>query len=168
MNIVLCGMMGCGKSTVGKSLAKQIGFSYMDTDELIVDKYGKISDIFAEYGEEYFRSLETQTVRALSRQDGLVISTGGGLVLRTENVEALREGGKIVLLRARVDTLVTRLQSDTERPLLHGATSLQERLENILRDRAPIYESVADFVVDVDGRTPEEISEKIVEWIGQV
>lgn len=140
----------------------------MDTDELIVDKYGKISDIFAEYGEEYFRSLETQTVRALSRQDGLVISTGGGLVLRTENVEALREGGKIVLLRARVDTLVTRLQSDTERPLLHGATSLQERLENILRDRAPIYESVADFVVDVDGRTPEEISGKIVEWIGQV
>lgn len=140
----------------------------MDTDELIVDKYGKISDIFAEYGEEYFRSLETQTVRALSRQDGLVISTGGGLVLRAENVEALREGGKIVLLRACVDTLVTRLQSDTERPLLHGATSLQERLENILRDRAPIYESVADFVVDVDGRTPEEISEKIVEWIGQV
>lgn len=140
----------------------------MDTDELIVDKYGKISDIFAEYGEEYFRSLETQTVRALSRQDGLVISTGGGLVLRAENVEALREGGKIVLLRARVDTLVTRLQSDTERPLLHGATSLQERLENILRDRAPIYESVADFVVDVDGRTPEEISEKIIEMIGQV
>ncbi len=161
-------MMGCGKSTVGKSLAKRMGFSYVDTDELIVDKYGKISNIFAEHGEAYFRSLETQMVMVLSRQEGLVISTGGGLVLKSENVEALHKGGKLVFLRARVNTLVARLQSDTERPLLRGATSLQERLENILRERAPIYESVADVVVDVDEKTPEEISEKIVEWIGQV
>ncbi len=160
--------MGCGKSTVGKSLAKRTGFAYVDTDESIVEKYGKISDIFAEYGEEYFRDLETRTVKALSKQDGLVISTGGGLVLRTENVQTLRNGGKIVFLRARVDTLAVRLQSDTERPLLQGAISLQERLESMLRDRAPIYESAADFVVDVDGKTPEGISEKIVEWIGQV
>lgn len=168
MNIVLCGMMGCGKSTVGKSLAKRTGFAYVDTDESIVEKYGKISDIFAAYGEEYFRSLETQTVKSLSRRDGLVISTGGGLVLRKENVEALRNGGKIVFLRARIDTLAARLQSDTERPLLQGATSLRERLESMLRIRTPIYESEADFVVDVDEKTPEEISEKIVEWIGQV
>lgn len=168
MNIVLCGMMGCGKSTVGKCLAKRTGLSYVDTDESIVEKYGKISDIFAGYGEEYFRSLETRTVKVLSRQDGLVISTGGGLVLRKENVEALRNGGKIVFLCARVDTLAARLQSDTERPLLQGTTSLRARLESMLRTRTPIYESVADFVVDVDGKTPEKISEEIVEWIGQV
>lgn len=161
-------MMGCGKSTVGKCLAKQTGLVHVDTDELIVERYGKITDIFAKYGEEYFRTLETQTVRDLSEQDGLVISTGGGLVLRTDNVSLLKGKGKIVCLRAKVDTLEARLQADTQRPLLKSAEPLRERLGNMLKVRAPIYENVADFAVDVDGQTPEEIAAEIIKGIGQV
>lgn len=166
MNVVLCGMMGCGKSTVGKCLAKQTGLVHVDTDEVIVTQYGKIADIFATHGEEYFRTLETQTVKELSGQDGLVVSTGGGLVLRAENVSLLKEKGKIVFLRAKVDTLAARLQADTERPLLKSAESLRERLENLLEVRTPIYECVADCIVDVDGQTPEEIAAKIIKGIG--
>ena len=161
-------MMGCGKSTVGKCLSKRAGLVHVDTDELIVERYGKIADIFAQYGEEHFRTLETQSVRELSGQDGLVISTGGGVAMRAENVSLLKEKGKIVFLRAKVETLEARLQADTQRPLLKSATPLRERLEELLQIRAPIYEDVADLAVDVDGQTPEEIAAKIIKGIGQV
>ena len=98
MNLILCGMMGSGKTTVGIKIAQRTGKSFVDTDALIEERYGKISDIFARFGEEYFRDLESEIVQELCRQDGLVISTGGGLVLRKKNVDALRQNGKIIFL----------------------------------------------------------------------
>ena len=168
MNLVLCGMMGCGKTTVGRKIAEITGRGWCDTDALIVERHGKIADIFARFGEEKFRTLETETVRELSAQDGLVIATGGGLVLRKENCALLQEKGKIIYLRAKVETLLSRLQADTERPLLQSAQSLSERLEDLLCERAPIYERVADFAVDVDGKTPSEIAAEILAWIERV
>ena len=100
MNIVLCGMMGAGKTTIGIKIAEITGKRWYDTDGVIVDKYGKISDIFEYYGEPHFRKLETEVVKELSQKDELVISTGGGLVLKKENNELLQQNGKIIFLRA--------------------------------------------------------------------
>ena len=165
MRIVLCGMMGCGKSTVGGALAKALGWKAVDTDQIIQEQYGKISDIFATKGEEYFRGLETETVRALTGQDAVVVSVGGGLVLRPWNVDLLKKGGVLVYLQAEKETLLARLQGDTSRPLLVGE-DLSARLDRLLAARAATYESVCDFAVSVDGKTPDEIADEIVEKLG--
>ncbi len=163
MNLILCGMMGAGKTTIGIKIAELTGRRWYDTDGLIVDKHGKISDIFEYYGEAHFRKLETEIVKDLAQKDDLVISTGGGLVLKNENNELLKKNGKIVFLRATLDTLSVRLQVDKSRPLLHTSTeNIQERLEKLMAERAPIYSHVADYIVDVDNKTPEEIAKEII------
>lgn len=167
MNVILCGMMGAGKTTIGIKIAELTGRRWYDTDGLIVDKHGKISDIFEYYGEAHFRRLETEIVRELVQKDDLVISTGGGLVLKKENNALLQENGKIVFLRATLETLAKRLKVDGERPLLQASTeNIRDRLARLLKERAPVYEHVADYVVDVDGKTPEEIAKEIVAIVG--
>ena len=166
MNLILCGMMGAGKTTIGIKIAEITGKRWYDTDGLIVDKYGKISDIFEYYGEAHFRKLETEIVKELAQKDGLVISTGGGLVLKKENNEALQKNGKIIFLRATLDTLARRLNVDDERPLLHTSTeNLRVRLEKLMAERLPVYEHVSDYIVDVDGKTPEQIAQEIVDLV---
>ncbi len=163
MNVVLCGMMGSGKTTIGVKIAEKTGRRWYDTDGVIVDRYGKISDIFEYYGEEYFRKIETEVVKELSVQNDLIISTGGGLVLKEENTELLKKSGKIVFLRAKKETLAGRLKVDGTRPLLQAKTeSILERLDKLLKERSPVYERVADFTVDVDGKTPSEIADEII------
>ena len=163
MNLVLCGMMGAGKSTIGVKIAELTGRRWYDTDGVISDRYGKISDIFEYYGEPHFRKLETEVVKELAEQDDLVISTGGGLVLKSENNALLQKKGKIVFLRATLKTLNQRLVLDGTRPLLQASTeSISDRLERLLKERTPIYEHVADYIVDVDGKTPLEIAKEIV------
>ena len=120
MNLILCGMMGAGKTTVGVKIAEATGRRWYDTDQMIVDRYG---DIFEYYGEEYFRKLESGIVKELSEKDNLIISTGGGLVLKRENNELLQKNGKIVFLRASLETLVGRLRVYDDRPLLKAAES---------------------------------------------
>ena len=162
MNVILCGMMGSGKTTVSYALAKLLGFERADTDECIVERYGKIADIFERQGEEYFRELETQITEELSQKDRLVISTGGGLVLKEKNVELLKKSGLIVYLRASIPTLVKRLSADKDRPLLKTEEGLEKRLISLMRERAPIYEKAASFTVDVDDKTPEKIANEII------
>ena len=163
MNLILCGMMGAGKSTVGKKIADLTGRVWCDTDEWIVAKHGNIADIFKTYGEAYFRRLERETVDVLAKKDGLIISTGGGLVLARENCVRLQENGKIVFLRAQLKTLEERLTADNSRPLLQAETgALVERLTSLLNARAPIYEQVSDYIVDVDGKSLEEIADEII------
>ncbi len=166
MNLILCGMMGAGKTTIGIKIADLTGRRWYDTDGLIVDKHGNIADIFEFYGEAHFRRLETEIIKELALKDGLVISTGGGLVLKKENNELLQKNGKIVFLRASLDTLSARLRVDGSRPLLQTSTeSIRDRLSNLMKERAPVYEHVADYIVDVDGKTPEEIAKEIVELV---
>ncbi len=167
MNLILCGMMGAGKTTIGVKIAERTGRRWYDTDGLIVDKHGKISDIFEYYGEAHFRKLETEIVKELVQSDRLVISTGGGLVLKKENNELLQRNGKIVFLRATIETLAARLRVDGTRPLLQTSTeSIRDRLAKLMTERSPVYEHVADYIVDVDGKTPEEIAEEIVALTG--
>ena len=144
MNIVLCGMMGVGKTSVGIQIAKLTGRRWFDTDVVISDRHGKISDIFEYYGEAHFRALETDVVRELIKLDGLVISTGGGLVLQPENSEMLKQNGVIVFLRAGFETLISRVRADESRPLLKDTGRTAETLGQLLSVRTPIYEHVAD------------------------
>lgn len=163
MNLVLCGMMGSGKTTVGKALAKLLSCAQLDTDDVISARHGKISEIFAQRGESYFRALETELAQELSEKDKLVISTGGGFVLNTENAALLKKQGKIIFLRARLETLEARLIADENRPLLHASNEpLKNKLSRLIASRYPIYEGVADCIVDVDEKSAEEIAKEIV------
>jgi len=162
MNIILCGMMGVGKSSVGIRIAEKTGRRWFDTDVVIADRHGRISDIFEYYGEEHFRELEMDVVKELAGQDELVISTGGGLVLRKENSELLRQGGKIFFLRASFETLLGRVQADVARPLLRDMGKTAERLGILLKERTPIYEHTSDYIVDTDKRTVEEVADAVI------
>ena len=167
MNIILCGMMGVGKSTVGVRIAELTGRMWYDTDVVITDRHGRISDIFEYYGEAYFRSLETEVVRELSGRDGLVISTGGGLVLKPENSELLKQNGKIFFMRASFETLLKRVRADETRPLLKNTGKTAESLGKLLAQRTPVYEHVADYIVDTDGKSIDEVAKEIVRLAGE-
>ena len=162
MNIVLCGMMGVGKSTVGIRIAELTGRRWIDTDIVITDRYGRISDLFEYYGEAHFRELETKVVKELSGQDGLVISTGGGLVLKPENNEMLKRNGKIFFLRASFETLLARVRADETRPLLKDTGKTAEKLGELMAWRTPVYEHVADYIVDTDARTAEDVAQDVL------
>lgn len=161
MNIILCGMMGVGKTSVGIRIAELTGKRWYDTDVVITDRHGKIADLFEYYGEAHFRALETDVVRELSEKDGLVISTGGGLVLKSENNEMLKRNGKIFFLRASLDTLLTRVYADDNRPLLKKGRT-EKTLEELLSARTPVYEHVADIIVDTNGKSVDEVAKEIV------
>ncbi len=113
MNIVLCGMMGAGKSTVGIKVSELTKRCWIDTDTVIEGRYGKVLDIFEYYGEAHFRQLESQIVDEYCAKDDLVISTGGGLVLNRENAEKLKKNGKVFFLRASLDTILSAYRATT-------------------------------------------------------
>ena len=167
MNIILCGMMGVGKSTIGIKIAELTGRRWVDTDGIITARYGRISDIFEYYGEAYFRGLETEIVKEIAPQDGLVVSTGGGLVLNRENSDLLKKNGKLFFLRASLDTLLGRVLADDTRPLLRGADNAEGRMKELLAERTPVYELTADYVIDTDGRTVEETVAEVLLAAGE-
>ena len=141
-NIVLIGMPACGKSTVGKALAEDLGRRFLDSDEEIVKKAGKeIPRIFAEEGEAAFRDLESRVIKDLSAEQGIVLATGGGVILREENVENLRANGKIFFLDAPLETLV----ATSDRPLSSTPEALKQRYE----ERYDRYLAVADKRISV-------------------
>lgn len=166
-HVILIGFMGCGKSSVGKELAGELDVPFLDTDEMIEKQTGrKISEIFRESGETYFRELETQALRQLldsgSRK---VIAVGGGLPVRPENRTYLKKLGTTVYLLARPETLVERLKGDDTRPLLQGG-ELRQKIEQLMNDREEIYLSVADISVATDGKTICEIAQEVKEYVG--
>ncbi len=163
MNVVLIGMPASGKTTVAAALAKSLGLKVLDTDALIVERHGEINKIFEKFGEEAFRNLESEAVNEVAKNSDAVISTGGGCPLRKENVLALKKSGKIIFLRTSISELIRRTEWDGTRPLLKGER--EERLKSLLSVRTPVYEEAADFTVDTDGLTPEEIAKKITEFI---
>ncbi|MBQ5810311.1 MAG: shikimate dehydrogenase [Clostridia bacterium] len=147
-NIVLIGMPGCGKSTIGNNLSQKLGRELVDTDDMIVRSHGiAIPEIFAQKGEEYFRSAESAAIKEISARQGLIIATGGGAVLRRENVELLRENGVLVFLDRRLEDIAP----TADRPL----SSDREALELRYKERYPIYSSACDIKIDC-GHSAEE------------
>ena len=162
-NIILIGFMGSGKSSVGKILAERLGYSFKDTDEMIVAEEGiEIEEIFHRYGEEYFRNLESMLLMSIMDNYGkTVLSTGGGMPIRDKNVNLFRVMGKVIYLRTSKATIISRLLEDTTRPLLKGDNP-KERVETLLLERAPIYNKAADIIIDTDDKSIDDIVDEII------
>ena len=163
-HIVLIGFMGCGKTSVGKRLAKRLDLTFVDTDEMIEQKMGmSVSDIFAGFGETYFRQLETEAIKELSETSSpCVISVGGGLPVQSQNKPYLRNMGKVIFLTATVDVLAERLEADTSRPMLQGG-DLRKKIISLMEEREEAYREAADLEVDTSRQSFGKIIEKIVE-----
>lgn len=154
--------MGTGKTTIGLELSKKLGFKLIDIDsEIEKTENMKIKDIFGKFGENYFREIETKMIKKYSQQRGLVISTGGGVVLREENVNILKENGIIICLNAKPETILNRTINSDERPLLNVENPL-EKIKELLNFRKPFYEKAADIMIDTEGKTPFQIVEEIL------
>jgi shikimate kinase len=163
-NITLVGFMGTGKTTVGKLLAKRLGYRFVDSDDEIESEQGvSITHIFSELGEAHFRDLETDMLKRLSKREGLVISAGGGAVIRAENVENLKKGGPVVCLAATPEEIYERVKHSTHRPLLKVDDPLG-RIRELLDLRRKFY-SRADFTVDTGGLGPEEVVGRILKRV---
>ncbi|WP_431709363.1 shikimate kinase [Glutamicibacter uratoxydans] len=158
--IYLIGPMACGKSTVGRSLAKALDTTFLDTDEVIVMSHGSIPEIFAAHGEARFRELEVETIRAT--QAG-VLATGGGAVLREENQQMLRRG-TVIYLQMDEQTATKRLAGGQGRPLLAGVDVLT-RWKELYAQRKDIYEQLADFTVKVDDQEVSELVRIIKDYV---
>ena len=164
-NIVLIGMSGSGKTAVGKFLSKKLNMKLMDTDDIIVlNSKNTIPYIFSEYGEKYFRGLEEKVIKDISLKTGLIISTGGGVVLNKKNVHLLKKKGILFFLEATIDTIVKNIESSfqTHRPLLENNKGLEDRIRNIYKKREELYISSGDYIVKVDNKSVEEIGEEII------
>jgi len=160
-NIFLIGFMGCGKSTIAKRLSEKLGVAQIEMDELIVQEQGMpITEIFEKYGEEHFRDIETDLVRRLQEWDGVVVSCGGGAVLREENRKMMKESGAIVWLTAKPETILERVKNSTNRPVLNGHMNV-EYIAELMEKRRACYEAAADFVVETDEKEREAICDEI-------
>ncbi len=146
-NIVLCGFMGSGKTVVGRELAKIMGAKFVDTDELIEKEQGvAIKAIFAAHGEDYFRDLEYEMCKKVAQMKGAVVSTGGGAMTFARNVEAIKQGSKVVFLDASFDVICDRIGNSTTRPLFQD----REKAKRLYDERKDKYLAAADYVVNGD------------------
>ena len=165
-NIVLIGFMGTGKTAVGKRLAQRLRREFIDTDAEIEKVTGKtVAQIFARDGVVRFRSEETLLVKKLAQRAGLVISTGGGLVLDPENVRLLKENGVLIALKASPETIMRRVKHKKNRPLL-AKGDLRESVESLLKERDGVYD-VADFTLDTGERSLEEVVQEIAGYLAE-
>ena len=166
MNIVLMGYRGTGKSTVGRLLAARLGRELVSTDAEIVKRAQlTIPEIVAQEGWEYFRDLESDICRELASRDQLVIDTGGGAILRAQNVEALKKNSTVFWLTASVETIVKRIGGDNQRPSLTGTKSFVDEIQDVLRERTPKYQAVADHSIATDDRTINQLVETLLTLI---
>lgn len=166
-NVILIGFMGCGKTSVGLRLSYKLRMPVEDTDKMIEKKaQKKISDIFADEGEAYFRKMETELLQSLqNRTYGRIISVGGGTPICAENRKLLKRCGKVVYLRIRPETVYHRLQNDTSRPLLQCEDPLG-RIRELMEQRKKAYEDCADIIVDVDDLSVDTVMSTIIHKIG--
>jgi shikimate kinase len=166
MNLVLIGYRGSGKSAVGRRLAARLGLKFVDIDVLIEERQGvPISDIVKSHGWGHFRKLEKETIGEISKEDRIIIAPGGGAVLDTDNVEALRKSGLILWLKAGRETLLRRLNQDPEtnmrRPTLTGKGTSEE-LKEVLSLREPIYKRFSEIQIDTSMLDVEAVVERIL------
>lgn len=163
-NAILFGFMGTGKTVVGKEVARRLGMKFVDMDDVIEEKEGcSISEIFAQKGEQHFRRVESKVARSLSQQEGLVIATGGGVVLNQGNLDALQSSGTAVCLTASPEVIYNRVKHETHRPLLMDDDPLS-RIRSLLDYRDPFYAKVK-HKVDTSDLTVEGVVERILDLV---
>lgn len=163
-NIVLIGMSGVGKTTIGKALSKTLARELIDMDNVIVDKMGiDIKDIFSLYGESYFRNLENNLIMGICEKEDVIIATGGGVVLESTNMVRLKKKGIVIFLEASIDTIVNNLKgSTTVRPLLNDMEDIVSDAKELYNIRKSLYLSSADFIISIDNKSIDEIIYEIL------
>ncbi|MBA4147906.1 MAG: shikimate kinase [Verrucomicrobia bacterium] len=161
MNLSLIGFMGTGKSSVGRFAADQLGFTFLDTDEMIEERTGKsISQIFSQNGEPVFRALEKDLLNELATREHLMISTGGGLAADAENLASLKSHSLVVCLWASPESIWDRVKGQAHRPLLQGPDPLA-KIRELLSRREPFYRQ-ADVLVNTEQRSIKEVAQHVV------
>jgi shikimate kinase len=163
MNIVLIGMRGSGKTIVGSILARKLGRELVEMDELIIRRAGmSIPEIVAKHGWAKFRDIEAELTPSVSRRNNVIISAGGGVVTRENNIQELKKNGTLVWLNASVDSLVERIGQDPGRPPFVNGRSRRDDMALTLAERESLYHKAADFAVDTESKTPEAVAEEII------
>lgn len=164
---MLIGFMGAGKTTVSRELSKMTGRKELDMDAYIVDREGMtIKDMFDRFGEEYFRQKETESLIEIMDMDDLIVSCGGGVVVKDENVDHMKNGGVIVLLTATPQTTLDRVKNSTDRPILNGNMNI-EFITELMNKRKDRYLSVADIIVETDDKSVFDICTEIMDKISK-
>ena len=160
--IFLIGFMGAGKSTIARALQRELGFPLIEMDERIVKEQGmSINDIFAQYGEDHFRDIESQLIVDIGKEEPSIVSCGGGVVVRPQNTQNMKEIGRIVFLKATPETIYERVKNSTDRPILNGHMNV-EYIAELMEKRRALYEAAADITIQTDGKTREQIREEII------
>ena len=161
-NIVLIGLMGSGKSAIGRTIAKKLGRRFIDTDRYLERKLGNtVPEIFEKNGEAKFRILEKETIKKISQYIGIVIATGGGVIKDPENFRYLKESGWIIALYASPETLYKRIEGKRIRPLLLNQENPIKKLEDIYNERKSMY-AMADFQIDTENKEINQIADEII------
>ncbi len=161
-NIYLIGFMGVGKSTVAGELKRLLHRDCVEMDEMIVKSQGMaITDIFDKYGEDYFRDIESRILLELHKKGSMVVSCGGGVVVRSKNIECMKKNGRVVLLTATSQTVYNRVKDSTERPILNNNMSV-EYIKELQQKRADKYRLAADIIITTDDKTVLQICDEIL------
>lgn len=161
-SIVLIGFMGTGKTSIANALSKRLGLKLIDTDELIEKtREMTITEIFQKYGEEKFREIERDIIKEISDKKHTIISCGGGVCLREENIRNIKRGNKVILLEASASVILDRIKGDINRPVLKGKWDIQS-IEDIINTRKSSYHRAADIIIDTDDKTILEIVDEII------
>jgi len=164
MNLVLIGYRGTGKSVIAELLADKLKMKIFGMDAEIVKKAGlSIPEIVEKYGWPKFRDIETAIAGQAGQLDNVIVDTGGGVIERPENVKALRLNARIFWLKASVDTIVSRIETDSGRPALTAGKSFTEEVADILTQRTPKYRNAADYEIETDKKTPSQLVSEIIE-----
>lgn len=162
-NIYFIGFMGTGKSTISKHMAEITGYEEIDTDYEIVKKENmRIPEIFETYGEEYFRKKETEFLKGMRERKHCIVSCGGGMALREENVKLMRETGVIVLLTATPETILERVKNGKDRPILNGHMNVSY-IKGLMEKREPYYKQAGEIVISTDGRNSMDMAKELKE-----
>lgn len=165
--VYLIGFMGAGKSTVARLLTQKLDMPLVEMDERIVQEQGmSINEIFDVYGEERFREIESRLVSTLGQEPASIVSCGGGVVIRAENVTTMKKNGVIVFLSATPQTIYERVKNSKERPILNGNMNV-EFIAGLMEKRRSLYEQAADIIIATDDKTKDEIADEIVTCLAQ-
>ena len=164
-NIFIVGLMGSGKTSIGKLLAKRTGRLFIDTDSEIIKESGMtITEIFNKFGENYFRDLEYKVLSKAKLIENHVISTGGGIILKLENIKIMKNSGTIIFLDIDVETQLSRVKNKKNRPLL-GGDNMIGNLVNIKKERDYIYKNISDYIISISKKNKSEIVGEIQNYI---
>ncbi len=167
-NIFLIGFMGCGKSTVAAKLNRMYGMNVVEMDQMIARQQKmSIPEIFKQYGEAYFRDLESNLLKKIQLGFNQVVSCGGGIVLREQNVAEMKKNGRVVLLTAKPETVLKRVRGNDDRPILKGKKNVQDIAE-LMEKRREKYEMAADIIVVTDDKSIQVICEEIMQKIKEI